>query len=83
MVLCWPHQFGEPDFGVYFSVAYSRSVWVVVMHVGMLRLDYRGVGAGTVAPWVSGRDIVLATSYWRTGPWFLVVVAWSHIVWVV
>ena len=48
------------------------------MDEGMLGLMYRGVGAGTVAPGVLGRDIVLAASIWRTGPWFLVAVASSH-----
>ena len=53
-------------------------MWLVVMDVGMLGLFYRGVGAGTVAPGVSGHDIALAESTWRTGSWFLVAVAWSH-----
>ena len=43
---------------------------------------YLGVGARTVAPGVSGRDIALAALIWRTGPWFIVAVEWSHSVWV-
>ena len=66
-----------------FMVDWSSSVWVVMMDVGMLELVYLGVGAGTVAPGVLGRDIALSASTWRTGPWFLVAVAWSHRVWVV
>ena len=65
------------------AVAWSHSLWVVMMDEGMLGLMYRGVGAGTVVPGVLGRDIALAASIWRTGPWFLVAVAWSHRVWVV
>ena len=56
---------------------------LVVMDVGMLGLVYRGVGAGTVSPGVYVHDIALAALTWRTGPWFLVAVAWSHSVWVV
>ena len=41
------------------AVAWSRSVWVVVMDVGILGLFYCGVGAGTVVPWVLGRNIAL------------------------
>ena len=64
-------------------VDWGHSVWVVVMYVVMLRLIYCGVRAGTVAPGVSGHEIMLAVSIWKTGPWFLVVVAWSRGVWVV
>ena len=56
---------------------------MVVIDVVMLGLVYCGVGAGTVAPGVSGCDITLDTSTWRTGPWFIVAVAWSHSVRVV
>ena len=59
------------------------SVWVVVMDLGMLGLIYRSVRARNVDPGVSGRDVALDASIWRTGPWFLVTVAWSHGVWVV
>ena len=38
----------------------------------------RFVGAGTVAPGVSGCSIVLGALVWITGTWFLVVVAWRH-----
>ena len=44
---------------------------------------YLGIGAGTVTPGVSGRNIALVASIWRTRPWFIVVASWSHIVWVV
>ena len=53
------------------------------MYVGILRLIYRGVRAGTVAPGVLVYDIALVVPAWRTGPWFLMVAAWSHSVWVV
>ena len=53
------------------------------MDVGMLGLIYRGVGDGTIAPGVSCRNIMLATSTSRNGPWFLVAVDWSHSLWVV
>ena len=53
------------------------------MNLGMLGMVYHGVGAGTVAPGVLVRDIALAASTWRTGPWFLVTVDWSHSMWVV
>ena len=65
------------------ALDYICSVWLVVMYVGMLGLVYCGVGAGTVAPGVLGHDIALAASTWRTGPWFIDVVDWSHSVWVV
>ena len=53
------------------------------MVVGMFRLIYRGVGDRTVVSGFSGRDIALVVLTWRTGPWFIVVVDWSHSVWVV
>ena len=53
------------------------------MDVGKLRLIYRGVRSRTVVPGVSGRDIALAALIWRTGPWFIVVMAWMHGMWVV
>ena len=56
---------------------------MVVMDLGILGLVYCGVGAVTVAPGISVRNIALAASTWRTGPWFLVEVAWIHSVWVV
>ena len=43
---------------------------------------YLGVGARTIVPGVSGRDIALAALIWRTGPWFIVAVDWSNSVWV-
>ena len=64
-------------------LGYSCSVWLVVMDVGILGLVYCGVRAGTVAPGVLGHNIALAASTWRTGPWFLEVVAWINSVWVV
>ena len=48
------------------AVLWSHNVWVVVMDVVMLGLIYRGVGSRTVNPGVSGRDILLAKSIWRT-----------------
>ena len=30
----------------------------------------------------SVRNIAVDASIWRTGPWFLVAVAWRHSVWV-
>ena len=71
--------------GIWFIVVVdcSPSVWVVLLDVGMLGLVYCGFGSGTVMTGVLGRDIALTTSTWRTGPWFLVAVAWSHIMWVV
>ena len=53
------------------------------MEVGMLGLIYNGVGSRTVESGVFGRNILLVASICRTGPWFLVVVAWMHSVWVV
>ena len=71
--------------GTWFLVAvvWSHSVWVVLMDVGMLGLIYRGYWAKKSKPGVSRRDISLAALIWRTWPWFLVAVAWSHGVWVV
>ena len=65
------------------GVAWSHTVWVVVMDEGMLGLIYFGVRAGTVATGVLGRDIALVASIWRYEPWFLVAVAWIHSVSVV
>ena len=65
------------------AVAWSHNVCVVVMYISMVGLVYRGIGAGTVTHGVLGRDIAFAVSIWRTGPWFILAVAWSHIVWVV
>ena len=48
------------------AMAWSHSVWVVVMDVGMLGLIYRVVGAKNFEPGVSRRNISLATSIWRT-----------------
>ena len=53
------------------------------MDVDMLGLVDLGVGSRTVAPGVSGCYIALATLTWRTRLWFLVAVAWSHILCVV
>ena len=71
--------------GTWFLVVvdWSNILWVVVMDVGMLGLILCGVVAGTVAPGISGGDIALAASIWRTGTWFLVAVAWSYSLWVV
>ena len=65
------------------AVAWSNIVWVVVMDVCILGLGYRGIRARNFEPRVLGRNILLATSIWRTGPWFLVEAAWSHSMWVV
>ena len=59
-------------------VSWGHILWVVVMGIGMLGLIYCGIRARTVAPEVLGSDITLAASIFRTGPWFLVAVAWSH-----
>ena len=64
------------------SVAWSHSVWVLVMDIGMLGLIYCGVRAITVEPGVLGSDILLVALIWRTWPWFLVAVDWSHSLWV-
>ena len=53
------------------------------MGLGMLELIYRGIRARTIAPEVLGRYIALDASIFRTGPWFLVAVSWSHGVWLV
>ena len=53
------------------------------MVIGMLGLIYRGIRSRTVALEVLGRDILLAASIFRTRPWFLVPMAWSHGVWLV
>ena len=53
------------------------------MDAGMLGLIYCGIRDGTVTLGVLGRNIVLAVSIWRTGPWFIVAVDWSHSVWMV
>ena len=58
-------------------------VYIFVRAGTIASILYTGVGARTVAPGVSGRDIVLAASIWIIGPWFLVVVYWIHSVWVV
>ena len=55
-------------------------VSVVVGSGTVAYVIYIGVGTGTIAPGVLGRNIVLATSIWRTGHWFLVAVDWGHIV---
>ena len=44
------------------TVAWSHSVWVVVMDVVIFGLVYCGVRARTVAYMVSGRDIALSAS---------------------
>ena len=59
-------------------LSWGHSVWLVVMDVGMLELIYCCVRARTVAPGVSGHDIMLAASIWRNGTWFLVEVDWIH-----
>ena len=61
----------------------SLSVWVVVMDLGMLGLFYHGIISRTVTPGVLGHNIKLDALNWRTTPWSLVAVAWSHSVWVV
>ena len=53
------------------------------MYLGMLGSVYHGVGAGTVVPGLSGCDIALTTSTWRTVTSFIVAVDCSHSVWVV
>ena len=66
--------------------AEESSIVLVYVIVGSGTVVYflcLGVGSRTVAPGSLGRDIVLATSIWRTGLWFLVVVDWIHILWVV
>ena len=64
-------------------VYWGYIVRAMVMDVGILGLIYCGIRAGTVAPGVSGRNITLAASIWRTDNWFLLVVAWIHGVWLV
>ena len=44
-------------------------------YVGLI---YCGIRARNVEPGVSGHDISLAVSIWRTWPWFLIAVDWSH-----
>ena len=61
------------------AVACSHSVWLVVMDADMSGLIYCGVRSETVAPGVSCCNIALAVSTWRTGPWFIVEVAWINI----
>ena len=63
---------------VYFTVVY-----IIVGSGTVTSVLYLGVGSGTVAPRVSGRDIALAALIWRTGPWFLVLMALIRGVWVV
>ena len=53
------------------------------MDVGMLGLISSGFRVKTVAPGVSGSDITLAASIWRTATWFIVAVALIHSVWLV
>ena len=48
-----------------------------------MHLSYLGVGAGTVAPGVLGRDLTLDALIYRTGHWFIVVASWSHSVLIV
>ena len=42
---------------------------------------YLGIRAGTVKPGVSGRNITLAEYIWKIRRWFIVEMAWCHIVW--
>ena len=65
------------------AVPCSHIVGVVVIDVGISGLIYRGARSGIVAPGFSGSEITLATLIWRTGPWFLVAVAWIHSVFLV
>ena len=58
-------------------------VYVIAGSITNAYILYLGVGAGTVAPGVSGCNIALAAYIWIIGPWFLVVVACSNSVWVV
>ena len=48
------------------EVAWNHNVRVARVDLGMLGLIYCGVRARTVAPGVSGRDIALPASIWRT-----------------
>ena len=56
---------------------------VVVIFVGMLGLIYCGFRAINFIPGFKGRGILLSATICRTGPRFLVSVAWSHILLVV
>ena len=58
-------------------------VYIIVVAITVAFALYLGVGAGTVAPGVSGINIVLAVLIWKIGPWFVVAVSWSHTMWVV
>ena len=58
-------------------------VSVIVRSGTVVSVLYLGFGAGIVTPEVSVRNMVLSASIWRTELWFIVVVAWSHSVWVV
>ena len=49
----------------------------------MLGLVYCGSGSWTVAHGVSARNILFSASTWRTRPWFIVALDWSHSMWVV
>ena len=49
-------------------------VSVIVGAGTVVSVLYIGVRVGTVTPGVSGRNITLAMSIWRIGPWFLVAV---------
>ena len=53
------------------------------MEVGILGLIYHGIGSRTVEYGVLGSNILLVALICITGPWFFVVVAWRHNVWVV
>ena len=48
------------------TLAWSHSVWVVVIDVGMLGLIYHGTGARTCKPGILGSNILFDVLIWRT-----------------
>ena len=60
------------------SEASFAVVPVIVGARTVLFVLYLSVGAGIFTTGVSGRDLALAASIWRTVPLFIVVVAWIN-----
>ena len=57
------------------------AVYVIVRSGTVAYVLYLGIGAGTVKPEISGRNITLAAYIWKIRPWFIVAMDWCQIVW--
>ena len=55
---------------------------IIIRYGTIAYVLYICVGFRLVMPGVSGHNIALSMLIWRTGLWFIVLVAWSRSVWV-